>query len=136
MKVKLVTTTLMILGLAATATQAVAANIDGFRDAKFGGNEKSVVEAAIKDFHVSERDIIRSQDPVAQVTVLSVELKQLAPLDVPVTVNYVLGHKCSCLTQATVQWNIPDGATPTQHAVAMVGVSALVARFQTEGWSK
>jgi hypothetical protein len=130
-------TVLLSLGLLVSIqAHAQAAEIDGFRSAHFGEDEKTVVQAATKDLHVIDKDIRRIQDPATHVTVLSVSVKDFAPLNMPATVNYVLGYKCKCLTQAAVEWKFPDSITPEQRGVALTGVSALVSHFAGENWGK
>jgi hypothetical protein len=136
MRNKTVSASLLLLSLVAAASQAHADPVDGFRSAKFGADEKTVVQAAIKDLRVTDKDIQRIQDPSMQVTVLSVNMKNFAPLNMPATVNYVLGYKCNCLTQATVEWKVPDSVTPAQRGAALTGVAALVGHFSRENWGK
>jgi hypothetical protein len=123
---------LLVLG----QSPAFAANVEGFRSAKFGGSEKDVIQAAIRDLHITEKDIQKQQDPTAKVTILSAKLNSFEPVGVPATVNYVMGYKCNCLTQVSIQWNYPKEITPAQRGNAMLGISALANRFQNEGWGK
>lgn len=123
--------TVMILGSAAQA-----ATVDGFRNAKFGADENTVQQAAIKDLHISDTDIQKIKDPTSGVTVLSAKMKKFDPLGLPATVNYVMGSKCNCLTQVSVQWDFPKSATAQERSAAMTGVAALVGRFESENWGK
>ena len=136
MKNRYLTLISMVLAAAVTASASVAAKVDGFRSAKFGAKEKAVVVAAIKDLHVNRKAIRRTRDPVSQVTILSVKVNNFGPLKVPATVSYVMGYKCDCLTQATVQWNLSDKLSQNARGGAMIGVSALVGQFQNKNWGK
>lgn len=118
------------------AVPAHAATVDGFRSAKFGADEKAVIQAAMHDLQVGSKDIQKQQDPATKVTVLSARLKSFAPFDMPATVNYVMGYKCNCLTQVSVQWDYPKEISPAQRGAALMSVGALVSKFQNEGWGK
>lgn len=117
-----------------STTQAMT--INGFRSAKFGANEKEILQAAMRDLHLKEKDILKTQDNVTKVVILSAKLVELEPLGIPATVSYIMGYKCNCLMRVVVQWNYPKNATAAQRSVAMAGVTALSNRFQGEEWNK
>jgi hypothetical protein len=125
----------LIIGLTMVGS-AQAAEVTGFRSARFGGNEKVTIAAAMSDLEVKAGDILRAQDSVTKVTTLTAKVKNFRPLNVPASVTYVLGYKCNCLTQVSIAWNLPEGITPEQRKTTMVGVTALSNRFAGENWGK
>jgi hypothetical protein len=122
--------------LAWTASIAQAAVVQGFRSASFGADESAVIAAASKDLGVPASEIKHRDDPVAKVAVLSVKLNEFAPLNVPATVNYILGHKCHCLMQVQVQWELGPDLVAQRRAAAWAGTSALAQRFESLSWDK
>ena len=124
------------LSLLAIGSAHADAEIDGFRSAHFGDNEKAVVDAATADFGVKPADILHTHDGNTKVTALAVKLKNFEPLNLPATLTYVLGYKCNCLTQVSVVWDFPSDITVDQRKTAMMGVGALVQHLQGRGWDK
>ena len=110
--------------------------VTGFRAALFGADEKAVIQAAKKDLKVDGSAIQKTHDPIGRFTTLSVKMPDFAPLNLPATVNYVLGYKCTCLVQVTIGWTFPASATTEQRTTAMAGVVALVNRFASRPWDK
>jgi len=125
----------MALGVSASAL-ANEVPVTGFRAAQFGTDEKAVIEAAKKDLKVDATAIQKTQDPMARITTLSVKVPDFPPLNLPATVNYVLGYKCACLVQVNIGWTFPVSATNEQRTIAMAGVVALVNRFASRPWDK
>lgn len=125
----------MALGASASAP-ANEVPVTGFRAAQFGSDEKAVIEAVKKDLKVDGSAIQKTHDPNGRITTLSVKVPDFAPLDLPATVNYVLGYKCACLVQVSIGWTFPASATSEQRTTAMAGVVALVNRFASRPWDK
>src|ERR1700751_4618210 len=125
----------MALGASASAL-ANEVPVTGFRTALFGSDEKTVIEAVKKDPKVDGSAIQKTQDPVGRITTLSVKVADFAPLNLPATVNYVMGYKCACLVQVNIGWTFPASATSEQRTTAMAGVVALVNRFASRPWDK
>ncbi|MFA4994239.1 MAG: hypothetical protein WC521_02925 [Bdellovibrionales bacterium] len=123
------------MGFLMIGSVAQAADVKGFRSARFGASEKAVIDAAVTDLGVKSADIQRAKDSVTKVTTLTTKLKSFAPLNLPALVTYVLGYKCNCLTQVGILWDF-TGATEEQRKTAIVGVTALVNRFAGEEWGK
>ncbi|HLW79978.1 MAG TPA: hypothetical protein VKU44_10315 [Terriglobia bacterium] len=123
----------MALGASASAL-ANEVPVTGFRGAQFGTDEKAVIEAAKKDLKVDATAIQKTQDPMGRITTLSVKVPDFPPLNLPATVNYVLGYKCACLVQVNIGWTFPASATNEQRTTAMAGVVALVNRFASRPW--
>lgn len=110
--------------------------VTGFRAAQFGTDEKAVIEAVKKDLKVDSSAIQKTHDPIGRITTLSVKVPDFAPLNLPATVNYVLGYKCACLVQVNIGWTFPASVTSEQRTSAMAGVIALVNRFASRPWDK
>ncbi len=125
-----------LIGCMALAGAAQASDIDGFRSARFGQKEKEVMAAAVKDLGVKENAFKTTKDEALKVTVLSTKLTKFAPLDVPATINYVMGYQCNCLMQVSVTWDLPEGKDVESRKTAMRGVGALVGKFQSQKWGK
>lgn len=117
------------------ARTATAAEIDGFRSAKFGSDEKAVRAAILKDFPVREDRIQRIDDKVRKIVGLEVELSVLEPGG-PATIYYWMGYSCSCLTRVRVVWR----RSPGEDAETASGNMLLVAlnlrdHFLARDWS-
>ena len=125
----------MALGASPSAL-ASEVPVTGFRAAQFGTDEKAVIEAAKKDLKVDASAIRKTQDRIGKITTLSVNVPDFPPLNLPATVNYVLGYKCACLVQVNIGWTFPESATNEQRTTAMAGVVALVNRFASRPWDK
>ncbi len=124
-----------VLGLA-LAEPAQAAEVTGFRSARFGDGEKAVISAASADLGIKAGDLKRTEDPAAKVTTLTAKVKNFAPMNLPASITYVLGYKCKCLTQVGILWDFPEGTTTEQRKTALIGINALVNRFMGEAWGK
>lgn len=119
-----------------TSSTAHAADVSGFRSARFGATESEVMKAIKNDLGVKEANVHRTQDATTRVTVLEVKLKAFTPMNLPATMTYVLGYKCNCLMQVGISWAFPDNASVEQRKTAMMGVGALVDRFTKMKWEK
>lgn len=127
---------LVLIGSMALAGAAKAAEVEGFRSARFGQKENEVLAIAAKDLGIKENAFSRSKDESLKVSVLSAKLQRFAPLDASASVNYVFGHKCNCLMQVTVSWDLPDVKDVEGRKTAMRGVGALAGKFQSQKWGK
>jgi hypothetical protein len=78
--------------------------IDGFRSAKFGFNEKEVLQAIAKDFKVSKKKIARNFAMSARTRVLSVYVPELMSIGGSVKIQYILGFKSKKLIQVNIVW--------------------------------
>lgn len=120
--------------IALIAVAAHAADIKGFRSAQFGNNEAEVRAAIKKDLKVADSQIAKNKDDVAGVSTLQVTLKSFEPLDLPATITYTLGYKCSCLVQVAINW---DGANVARDpALFLNRLGALHGYLQRLGWEK
>ena len=55
------------------------ANLDGFRSAKFGMNQKRVMRAIAKDFKISKSKIKRRTHPSEKTVSFNIQVKNLLP---------------------------------------------------------
>ena len=78
------------------------ANLDGFRSAKFGMNQKRVMRALAKDFKISKSKVKLLEHPGEKTLTLSVNLPDL--LGSTAQASYILGQKSKELIQVNVIW--------------------------------
>jgi len=85
---------------------------------------------------VKKDAIERKTDEALGVVVLSAKVASFAPLELPATVNYVMGSKCACLVQVNMAWEFPKAEKDGARKTAMRGVGALVGKFTQDKWGK
>jgi len=124
----------VVLLLCAAVGAASAANVSGFRSAKFGDKEAAVRTAAAVDLGVKSDALEASSNPITGVKTILAKMPDFAPLYVPATVAYSLGSTCQCLIEVTIRWQIPE--SDPRRAQALGGATALVDKFVKEGWDK
>lgn len=112
---------------------AFAAEVNGFRSAKFGQKESEVIAALKKDLGVTDKEVTTLTDPQTSMKVLSVKLKGFEPLEQPAVVNYVFGYECSCLTQVSVNWDV---SAMKDQKTMLVRLGSLVNYFQGLSWKE
>ena len=78
--------------------------IDGFRSAKFGLNEKQVLEAITKDFKISKNKVKRNMASVSKNIVLTIHLPKFMEIGGPTNINYLMGYKSKKLIQVNATW--------------------------------
>ena len=91
-------------------TKQKQAEIDGFRSAKFGVNERDVIKAIFRDFKINRKKVSRVEHPIEKTVSLGVNVEKLLPNSGPAKVFYILGHKTKRLIHVNVIWGKP--ATP------------------------
>ncbi len=123
-----------VLLLCAVAGTAMAADVSGFRSAKFGDKEAAVRVAAARDLGVKSEALEASTDAITGVKTIFARMPNFAPLYVPATVAYALGSTCQCLIEVTIRWQLPESGP--RKAEALGGATALVDKFVKEGWDK
>ncbi len=99
-----------------SAMVAPAAEVTGFRTARFGMTEADVRGAIAKDFKVKP-DSIKAEDNKAEQThVLLVQVPDVLPGGGAADVSYVFGFKSKTLIQVGVSWSkaTDDKMTPEQ----------------------
>jgi hypothetical protein len=97
------------------------AEIDGFRSAKFGVNERDVMKAIFRDFKIDKKKVSRMEHPIEKTVSLGVIVEKLLPNSGPAKVFYILGHKTKRLIHINVIWGKP--ATPKPNAENVVATA-------------
>ncbi|MBF0563137.1 MAG: hypothetical protein HQL37_14255 [Alphaproteobacteria bacterium] len=87
-----------------TARAKPAANVDGFRSAKFGMDESAVRKAIVADFGLKDDKVHRDVHPTEKTTVVTIAVEGLLPDTGPAVVTYILGFHAQKLTQINVLW--------------------------------
>ena len=123
-----------ILLLCAIVGMATAAEVSGFRSAKFGDKEAAVRAAAAKDLGIKSEALETSTNAINGVKTLRASMPNFAPLYVPATVSYAFGSTCQCLIEVAIRWQLPESGPGKEEALG--GVRALVDKFAKEGWEK
>lgn len=97
----------------APATAAKQAQVEGFRNARFGMTEAQVRDAIGKDFKLSGDAIQRVEEPTERTTALIVKVNDLLPDSGPAVIAYLLGYKTKKLFRVNVIWGQEIGS-PTK----------------------
>jgi hypothetical protein len=92
----------------------VLAQVEGFRSAKFGMDEKSIFRAIRKDFKVSRNQVTRSVHNIEQTTSLKISVPKLLELGGRAKIGYVMGHKSKKLISINVIWGSDGKVTKEQ----------------------
>lgn len=125
----------MYLGFALWLSSSVnAAEINGFRSARFGDNEAATKAAIVKDLRVSDSAIKTQTDEQSGVSVLTVELSAFEPMDLPAKITYTLGYKCKCLMQVAINWDASKISADPAKFLNRLGV--LNSYLQRQGWEE
>lgn len=98
---------------AAPAPAAKQAQVEGFRNARFGMTEAQVRDAIGKDFKLSGDAIQRVEEPTERTTALIVKVNDLLPESGPAVIAYLLGYKTKKLFRVNVIWGQEIGS-PTK----------------------
>lgn len=96
------------------------ANIEGFRSALFGMEERDVLRAIFKDFKISRKQVRRDEHPEEKTLYLSIRVDKLLPNSGPAKIFYIFGHKSSRLMQINVVWGRPATNKPDPQNVVAV----------------
>jgi len=112
---------------------AAAANVSGFRSARFGMTEKEVRAAIAKDFNLKADVIHAESNPSEHTQVLQAKVADVLPGGGTAEVSYVFGFKSKTLIQVGVSWSkqTDDKMTPEQ---LFSNASVLRAHFMTGGY--
>lgn len=102
----------IVAPLAPTAA-AKQAQVEGFRNARFGMTEAQVRDAIGKDFKLSGEAIQRIEEPTERTTALLVKVNDLLPDSGPAVIAYLLGYKTKKLFRVNVIWGQEIGS-PTK----------------------
>jgi hypothetical protein len=119
--------------IAAPKPTSEAAQVDGFRSARFGMSDSEVKAAIVKDFGLKRDEIQEKPNPAERTTVLSVKAPDLLPGGGTADVSYVLGYESKKLIQVTISWSkaTDEKMTPEQ---LFSNSSVLRAHFMAEGF--
>ena len=112
---------------------ATAANVAGFRSARFGMTEKDVRAAIAKDFNIKADAIRTESNPSEHTQVLQGKAPDVLPGGGTAEVSYVFGFKSKTLIQVGVSWSkqTDEKMTPEQ---LFSNASVLRAHFMTAGY--
>ena len=102
-------------------TKQKQAEIDGFRSAKFGVNERDVMKAIFRDFKIHRKKVSRVEHPIEKTVSLGVNVEKLLPNSGPAKVFYILGYKTKRLIHVNVIWGKP--ATPKPDAENVIATA-------------
>lgn len=78
--------------------------IDGFRSAKFGMNEKLVLQAIAKDFKISSNQVKQEFNPAGKTKLLIIRVPSLLKNGETADIVYILGYKSKKLFHINVDW--------------------------------
>ena len=96
------------------------AQIEGFRQARFGMSEEQVRQAIRKDFPGAAAKLTSALHPSEKTTVLSLSVADLLPHTGNARISYILGYRSKKLSQVNVVWS-SDGTTGGDETV--VGIA-------------
>lgn len=102
-----------VAGPSGPAATAKEAQVEGFRNARFGMTEAQVRDAIGKDFKLSGDAIQRVEEPTERTTALIVKVNDLLPDSGPAVIAYLLGYKTKKLFRVNVIWGQEIGS-PTK----------------------
>lgn len=103
--------------------------IDGFRSAKFGGDEKAVRAAIKTDFGLGEAAIRAEVNPLEKTTALLIEVPELDPGG-KAQIVYILGYVTQRLIQVNLVWGAP--VDPAATAGRLAGAAILLRNYFAE----
>jgi hypothetical protein len=96
------------------------AEIDGFRSARFGMNERDVIKAILRDFKIKRKQVSRFKHPTEKTISLGIIVDKLLPNSGPAKVFYILGYKSRRLIQVNLFWGKPVTPKPdTKNVIAI-----------------
>lgn len=95
------------LAMPLAGAPAVAAEIEGFRSAKFGMNEAQVRQAIARDFKLTGKKVSEGRNLAEKTIVLVIRVDDLLPGSGRSQVTYTLGYKTKGLIQVDVLFGQP-----------------------------
>ena len=93
------------------------AQINGFRSAQFGMNERDILKAIKSDFGLGKKQVSRQVHPNEKTITLGIKVSKLLPESGPSKIFYILGHKSKRLIHINVIWGKPVTKDPNAEAV-------------------
>jgi hypothetical protein len=120
----------LALALAANGlAYAQPGQVDGFRSAKFGADEKAVRAAIKADFSIEASAVKVEENALEKTTALVIEVPALEPGG-KAQVAYILGYQSRKLIQVNVVWGAPiDPAAGGDH---LTGAAVLLRNYFAE----
>jgi len=97
-----------------------APQIDGFRSAKFGMDEKAVKAAIKTDFNIEGKAVRSEVNPLEKTTALVIEVPDLEPGG-KAQIAYILGYSSAKLIQVNVVWGAPINPKATGDQLSGAG---------------
>ena len=97
------------------------ANIEGFRTAQFGMNERDVLKSIYKDFKIGRKAVARIEHPEEKTISLGIDVEKLLPDSGPSKIFYILGHQSKRLIHINIIWGKP--VTPKPEAENVVATA-------------
>lgn len=120
-------------GPATPAPTAKQAQVEGFRNARFGMTEAQVRDAIGKDFKLTGDAIHRVEEPTERTTALIVKVNDLLPESGPAVIAYLLGYKTKKLFRVNVIWGQEIGS-PTKPEQIVGTANALRNYLLSQGY--
>jgi len=93
------------------------AEVNGFRSAQFGMNERDIIKAIKNDFGIGKKQISRIAHPNEKTVTLGVSVTKLLPESGPAKIFYILGYKTKRLIHINVVWGKPATKNPNAEAI-------------------
>ena len=93
------------------------AQINGFRSAQFGMNERDILKAIKSDFGIGKKQVSRQVHPNEKTITLGIKVSKLLPESGPSKIFYILGHKSKRLIHINVIWGKPVTKNPNAESV-------------------
>ena len=116
-----------VLAVATVSTAgAQAAQVEGFRSAKFGADEKAVRAAIKADFGIEAKSVRTEVNPLEKTTALLIEMPNLDPGG-KAQIAYILGYSSAKLIQVNVVWGAP--IAPKVTADQLGGAAVLLRNY-------
>jgi hypothetical protein len=92
------------------------AQIEGFRQARFGTNEEQVRQAIRKDFPGAAASLASAVHPSEKTTILSLNVTDLLPHTGKARISYIFGYRSKKLIQVNVLWS-SDGSAAADETI-------------------
>jgi hypothetical protein len=113
----------------ASSASAQPGQVDGFRSARFGADEKAVRAAIKADFSLEGKAIGVEENPLERTTALLIDVPSLEPGG-KAQVAYILGYQSRKLIQVNVVWGAP--IDPTVTGEQLTGAAVLLRNYFAE----
>jgi hypothetical protein len=95
------------------------AEIEGFRQARFGMSEDQVRQAIRKDFPTAAAKLTTMVHPSEKTTVLSLSVADLLPHTGNARISYIFGYRSKKLSQVNIVWTSDETAAGDETVVGL-----------------